>query len=190
MLKKLAVWMFMLALAGCAASPASKTPNPFAPYALKDPAASSFSERKAYRLGTVNVTLDQMKVNPAFPDQAALKEVFAALLASHLAEKGLLAAAGENALELSVDIQYKRVFMGEAIGLSKGFAGSLFSYASEVRQGGNTVATYQSERMATNGGIVGNLLKIGKQLTMTGSPEDEKMELEAYARAIASNLPR
>lgn len=188
--KPLALGFLFLALSGCAASPAPKAANPFAPYTLQSPSAASFSERKAYRLGTVNVTLDQMQVNPAFPDQAALKEVFAALLASHLAEKGLLATADENALELNVDIQYKRVFMGEALGLSKGFAGSLFSYASEVRQGGNALATYQSDRMATNGGIVGNLLKIGKQLTMTGSPEDEKMELEAYARAIASNLPR
>lgn len=181
--------LIALLVTGCASSP--RTPDPFAPYRTLDAAASTAPVgRKVYRVGAVNVTLQQAVVNAAFPDEAALKEVFSALLAKGLESKGLLAAPDEDALEVDFDIHYQRVFMGEAFGFSKGWASSEFDYASRLNRGGTPVAAYRSERYVVNKGLVGNLLKVGKQLTASAGPADEQAELAVYATAMVERLPR
>jgi hypothetical protein len=190
MLRKITLALLALVLAGCASAPAAKSANPFAPFALQDSSMSQFNGRKAYRLGQVNVSLDQAKPNDKFPDSAALTTLFSNQVAEELQKNGLLAAAGEDAIEVNVDIRYKRVFMGEAVGLNKGFGGSRFTYSSSLVQGGKVFANYQSEEMTVSSGVVGNLLAIGKQLTMTGSAADELTHIATYSRAIAGTVPR
>lgn len=176
-------------LAGCASSP--KTPNPYAPYrALEAAATAAPVARKAYRIGKVDVKLQQAVVNPAFPDEAGLEEVFTALLQKGLESRGLLAAPDDQALEIDVDINYQRVFMGEAFGFAKGWASSEFDYASRLNRDGMPLADYRSQRYVVNKGLAGNLLKIGKQLTATAGPADEQAELAVYAATMVEQLPR
>lgn len=183
------VVMVVLGLAGCSSAP-TKAPNPFVPYSLQDPAKSSFTGKKLYKLGTVKVALDQMRVNERFPDSQGLEQIFAAMLTDKLESAGYLAAADQDGIGLDVDIKYKRIYFGEAFGLSKGFASSTFSYTSDLTCERNICASYHSPEYVANKGLAGNLLKIGKQLSMTGSPEDELSEIAIYVNEIMENIPR
>lgn len=176
----------LLGLAGCASSP-RQPPNPFAPYQLKASASASYTGRKLYKLGSVKVALDQYEANDKFPDAAGLEQIFTTMLTNKLENGGYLASDGEQALELDLDIKYKRTysFLG-----GKGFGTSAFSYASDLKCGDSICASYASPELFANKGLVGNFIKMGKQWTMTGSPEDELSEIAIYANSIVDNLPR
>lgn len=185
----------LLALMGILLSGCASSPNPYAPYrslvaapATAAPAAPT--PRKAYRIGNVSVKLQQAVVNAEFPDEAALKEVFTALLQKDMERQGLLAGAGDEALEVDFDINYQRAFMGEAFGFAKGWASSEFDYASRLRRADQALADYRSPRYVVNKGLVGNLMKIGKQLTASGTPADEQEEIAVYATTMVERLPR
>lgn len=185
------LFLFALVSTGCASSP--KIPNPYAPYrALEATTAvtSAPAGKKAYRIGTVKVKLQQAVVNAAFPDETALTEVFTALLQKGMESQGLLADAGQDALEVDFDINYQRVFMGEAFGFSKGWGSSEFDYVSRLNRNGAPLADFRSQRYVVNKGLVGNVLKIGKQLTASAGPADEQAELAVYATAMVERLPR
>lgn len=182
--------LFALVTTGCASSP--KAPNPYAPYRALEATTATASApvgKKAYRIGTVKVKLNQAVVNAAFPDEAALTEVFTALLQKGMESQGLLAADGE-ALDVDFEINYRRVYMGEAFGFSKGWASSEFDYVSRLNRSGAPLADFRSERYMVSKGLVGNLLKIGKQLTASAGPADEQAELAVYATGMVERLPR
>lgn len=178
-----------MGLFGCSSAP-KQAPNPFVPYQLVNPEKATYAGKKIYRLGTVKVTLDQMHVNERFPDAKGLEQIFSAMLTERLERVGALAAQGDEAIKLDLDIRYKRIFFGEAFGLSKGFASSTFSYNSDLTCGETTCASFRSYEYFANKGLAGNLLKIGKQLTMTGSPDDELSEIAIYADGVMENIPR
>lgn len=175
-------------ICGCASSP--KVPNPFAPYRALEAAATAPAARKAYRIGTVKVNLQQAVVNNAFPDETGLQEVFTALLQKDMERLGLLAAPGEDALDVDFDINYQRVFVGEAFGFSKGWGSSEFDYSSRLQRNGVALADYRSQRYMVSKGLAGNLLKIGKHLTASAGPADEQSELAVYAAGMVERLPR
>lgn len=189
MLRIIVIFAAMAGLFGCSSAPV-KAPNPFAPYQLQNPEKATYSAKKTYKIGTINVALDQMRVNEKFPDKKGLEQIFSAMLINKLENAGYLAAADSPAIELNVDIKYKRVFFGEAFGLSKGFATSTFSYDSDLKCDEQICARYSSAELFANKGVFGNLLKVGKQLSMTGGPEDELSEIAMYVNEIMENLPR
>lgn len=182
-------FIVLVGLAGCSSAPV-KSPNPFEPYTLKSPEQAAYSGKKIYRLGSVKVKLDQSKVNEKFPDEEGLQQIFTAMLTEKLERGGYLAPTGQEGIELNFDINYKRTYMGEAFGFSKGFAGSTFSYNSDLKCGEQVCASYTSPTLIVNGGLFGNLAKIGKQLSLTGSPEDELSEIAVYVNEMAANIPR
>lgn len=188
MLRTVLMAAITVALSACAANP--KTPDPFAPYQAAGAKGATYTQKKAYRLGQVRLTLDQTVVNAKFPDTAGLQDIFTAMLTERLEKKGYLAEAGQEALELDLDIHYRRVFTGEMFGVSRGFAASTFRYRSALKCGEVVCAHLASPELVVKQGMLGNLLKIGKTLSLTAGPEDELGELASYADAIVRDLPR
>jgi hypothetical protein len=188
MSRLLVVWAIFVVLAGCSTVPA--TPNPFVPYQLVNPAQSGYAGKKAYRLGTVKVSLKQAQVNEKFPDEKELEKIFSSLVQEGLEQAGIAASQSDSGIDLDVEIKYTRTFTGEEFGFSKGFAGSRFSYNADLKCDPSVCARYQSPEYVVTSGFVGNLLKIGKNLTATGTPQDEQAEIATYAKGIVKELPR
>ncbi len=163
-------------IASCSSSP-TKPNGPFHPYSSAT-VVQPYVGKKVYKLGTVDVILSKAVFNPKFPDQDALNQVFIEKLNRQLSESNLVGESQSEALTLNVNIRYKRIFYGEAFGMNSSFAGSTFSYSSDLLVNGTSVGTFSHPEVRVS------------KMTLSGTPKDEERDIDTYVNKIVDDLPR
>jgi hypothetical protein len=155
---------------------------------------TSIPEGYKIYVGKVNVNLSEEKMSSGasskiYPDQEALKKIFKDELISSLKQQGLYSneTNNPNVFEANFDINYVRVFM--AFTSDKYAASRIEGYQINVTKNENIIATRSNKgRYAANHGLVGNLAKIGKTLSLSADQSDELKEINVFAEAISKDL--
>lgn len=147
-------------------------------------------------VGKVSINLSEEKMSSdvsskKYPDQEELGKIFKEKIISWLRKDGLYSGDknNQNVFEADFDIKYVRVFMAFT---SDRYAGSrLEDYQISVIKNDNIIATRSIKGSYTaNHGLIGNLIKIGKTLSLSADQSDELKEINVFASAIAQDLKR
>ncbi len=147
-------------------------------------------------VGKVNVNLSEEKMSSGasskkYPDQEELNKIFKNELISSLKQQGLYSNEknNPNVFEANFDVNYVRVFM--AFTSDKYAASRLEGYQISVTKNENIIATRSNKgRYTANHGLVGNLTKIGKTLSLSADQSDELKEINVFAEAISKDLTK
>jgi hypothetical protein len=136
----------------------------------------------------VVVNLSQKCSQHGFRDAEELEEKFKSDIEGLLSEQGLLAVGEEQAIGLTLAINYKREFLGEAFGACKSYGVSRFSYSSNFLRDNTVVANYSQREVIPNHGTFGNIATIAKQLSNTGGEALEEKNLSIFSNLVVKNL--
>lgn len=145
--------------------------------------------RPLYHEPKINLTLNQVLTYPEYPDQSQLSALMQDKLTAALAEEGVLVVPSEaEALAVSVNMNYQRIFAGEATPFPMSSAGRpVVHYVITVSRGDIVVAAIEERNITVNRGFLKNL-KTLFMFYMDGSPEAEAQDVDVIARSIASSL--
>lgn len=151
----------------------------------------SAAEPPAFLVPSVELTLQQKLVNDNYPDQFALTDMLQSRLTSALQAEGALADANNtDALAVSISMQYRRVFAGEATPMpSSSVAPPVVNYKVVVSRSGTQVKTYERQNVTVNRGAGQNLLGVFT-LGLGNTPQTEAADADTLAKAIARELTR
>lgn len=147
-------------------------------------------------VGKVDVNLREEKMSSEasskkYPDREELNKIFKNEIISSLQQQGLYSNEknNPNVFEANFDINYVRVFV--AFTSDKYAASRLEGYQISVTKNENIIATRSDKvRYVTNQGLIGNLAKIGKILSLSADQSDELKEINVFADAIAKDLTK
>ncbi len=148
-------------------------------------------EQSKVSIRNVNVHLTEKKLgggySNTYPNQEKLGVIFKELATERLKNNGIYSAANKDVFEFDVDVNYVRAFM---VFTSDKYAGSrMEGYKITVYKDGKLIASRQDKnKYSVQSGLLGNLQKIGKTLSMSAGADDEKKEIAAFANAIADDL--
>lgn len=145
-------------------------------------------------VGKVNVKLSEEKMSSGasskkYPNREELSKIFKDEIISQLKQHDLYSAeiSNSNVFEADFEINYVRVFM--AFTSDKYAASRLEGYKIDVIKNKNTIATRNNKgRYAADHGLIGNLTKIGKTLSLSADQSDELKEINVFADAISKDL--
>ncbi len=124
-----------------------------------------------------------------YPNQEKLKEIFKEKIIFSLKEENLYSAQKNdpNVFEADFSINYVRAFM--AFTSDKYAGSSLEGYKIKVIKNEELIANRSNnQHYFVNQGLLGNLKKIAKNLTLSGNENDELKEINAFADGIAKDL--
>lgn len=124
-----------------------------------------------------------------YPGEKEVGELFHSHITEALHNKEMLGDGGaEYTLSLSVD--YKRIFMGQAFGQCKNYGNGMVDYRGDLFRNGVLVAGRAGANLFLDRGLFGNLKAIGGQLTGTLDQEAEIAEIRGISAAIVKDLSR
>lgn len=183
-MKKLSLISLLILLCNCASN--------YKYFNLKE----NTSIPKDYKIyvRNVEVNLTEKKMSSGlssqkYPNQEKLNEIFKENIISTLRQEGLYSSekSGQNVFEADFNINYVRAFMAFT---SDKYAGSgLEGYEIKVIKNENVIATRNNNtHYGANQGLLGNLTKIGKNLSLSGNENDELKEINIFASEIARDL--
>lgn len=189
-MKKLCLIGVTVVLASCASTPANIAS--FQPYRLIDKNIQ-VGTPKSYSLGQSVVHLSERYTNPDYPNEGTLNTLFNTKLHEKLSTQGV---SSEHGYQLDLDIQYKRIYAGEAFGAHSHFGSSSCRYESKIIQNHQLIAQYDADPIADNNinnnqrNLFANLGKLGTMMTNSGSSKDEENDIDRCVDAIVRDLPR
>lgn len=185
-MKKLPLFTLLILFCGCSSNYNYKYFN------LKE----NISIPAGYKIyvGNVDVNLREEKLSSQpsskkYPNREELGKIFKDEILAQLKREGLYSEDknNPNAFEANFEINYLRVFMVFTSG--KYAASRLDGYKIDVIKNANIIATRSNrEDYTTNHGLVGNLTRIGKTLSLSADQSDELKEINVFAHAIAKDL--
>ena len=132
-------------------------------------------------LNSVSVNLKQKYDNPVFYSQADIEQYLNKCLITELSKKGKYQA--NSSANLNVNVDYKRVYSGEAFGMKSSVGSPQLNYNYQVTDN-NTILQQNSENdLIVNSGLIGNF-------NYTGNTEkkDENGYIDALCRHIAKKV--
>lgn len=183
-MKKLSLISLLILLCSCTSN--------YKYFTLKENA--SIPDGYKIHVRNINVNLSEEKMSFAassqkYPDQEELKKIFNDGIIYWLKQEGLHSADvnNSNVFEADFDINYVRVFM--AFTSDKYAASRIDGYRINVIKNENIIATRDNKGSYTaNHGLVGNLTKIGKTLSLSADQSDELKEINVFTNSIAKDL--
>ncbi|ENV79842.1 MULTISPECIES: putative periplasmic lipoprotein [Acinetobacter] len=151
---------------------------------------------KQYKLNDVNIRLESSVQKEGFLTKDNIQQTYVDELNKQLERqhKNISNLSTGFAL-VDIGLIHKRVFMGEGlkfIGGDKlvgGYADTVFTYNVKVTYNGEVVQTFQrKQQIASKGGMIGNFKKIARDLSSTGTPQNEIEDIEKAVMTIVNDL--
>ena len=152
-------------------------------------------EQSKVSIRNVNVNLTEKKLSsssnsystPQYPNKKELGEMFKVMVIKQLKNDGIYSTASKDVFEFDVDVNYVRSFM--AFSSDKYAGSSLEGYEIRVYKDNQLVASRRDgNKYIASFGLLGNLTKIGRTLSMSADRTDEAKEIETFANSIANDL--
>jgi hypothetical protein len=179
-LQMLSILLPSMLLLGCAATPKS----PIYAFKLSNPESNPATNPadlvgNKYFIVNSQVNFSQKLNNPSFYNSAQLNTKFSELLAAALANKNAL-RSDNNAMGINATFNYKRIYMGEAFGMSKLLGGGNCQVEVSLSKGGLNVAQYNSPPILIGPTAIGLTAALGRaalQATDAASAEDKSLAL-------------
>ncbi len=183
-MKKLSLISLFILLCGCTSN--------YKYFSIKE----NISIPGGYKIyvGKVNVNLSEEKMSSGapskkYPDREELSKIFKDAIIYWLKQEDLYSDDRNkpNVFEADFDINYVRVFM--AFTSDRYAASRLEGYKINVIKNENLIATRNNKsRYTANHGLIGNLTKIGKTLSLSADQSDELKEINVFTNGIAKDL--
>ncbi|MCP3921894.1 MAG: hypothetical protein GY714_04835 [Desulfobacterales bacterium] len=178
MFKKSIVVLLLALLVGCSSKNGS-------PYNLTE--GANLPEVKQYKVGVVNINLVKKYDNEKYPNQKALKELFVSKIKTELTKRAIFSENSKYVLNL--DVEYRRIFMGEAFGMKSKFGGSRFKYKSDIKSKELQLGSYESSEFVATHGPFGAFWRAAKMYTGQTGIEEEVEDIEVYVKLVVDQLP-
>ena len=185
-MKKLSIISLFILLCGCTSN--------YKYFSLKE----NVSIPNGYKIyvGNVNINLSEEKMSSGtslkkYPDREEISKIFKDEIISWLKREDLYSNDKNkpNVFEADFDINYVRVFV--VFTSDKYAASRLEGYRINITKKENVLATRNNTgRYAANHGLIGNLIKIGKTLSLSADQSDELKEINIFSKEISKDLTK
>lgn len=138
------------------------------------------------KLAPVTVTLNQKYNNPTFYSQADLQQHLTQCLTSELSKRGKYQSDANPTL--SVNIDYQRIYTGEAFGMKNAVARPKMGYTYQIISADKVLQQKQEMDLVFNAGLLGNV-KSAMTLDLNNTDKGAENEyLDALCRHIATQI--
>lgn len=151
---------------------------------------------RLYKIDNLKVNLTSRMDRPEYLNQESMTTLYKEKIESKLKEKNML--ADENTavpINLNLEINHKRVFMGEGFSrigkevLVGNYGAGEFQYNATLTAQNIELANYKSEKYVGIGNQ-GSFGKMFRDLAGKGKPEHEIMDIDAFSNRIVDQLPK
>ncbi|MGO2340175.1 MAG: hypothetical protein ACTH5M_06225 [Psychrobacter sp.] len=133
------------------------------------------------KVDSINVTLRQKYDNPVFYSQADIEQYLSNCLVTELSKEGKYQANANAGLDIDVD--YRRIYSGEAFGMQKSIGSPEIAYSYQVISDNKILQQNEEKELFVNAGLLGNFNYVGNT-----EKEDENMYIDALCRHIAQKI--
>lgn len=138
------------------------------------------------KLAPVTVTLKQKYDNPTFYSQADLQQRLTQCLTNELSKRGKYQSDANPTL--SVNIDYQRIYTGEAFGMKNAVARPKMGYSYQIISADKMLQQKQEMDLVFNAGLLGNV-KSAMTLDLNNTDKGAENEyLDALCRHIATQI--
>ncbi len=144
---------------------------------------TALAEDTQFFIDATKVTLTQKFNNPVFYTQAQLEQRIDSCVKDKLTAKKLLAAQPTpETVHVNIDINYQRVYNGEAFGSSSSVGSPVMGYKITGIQNGQNKFTYADANLRMSYGLFGNIMKSVTMGLEQTKAEDENQYVEALCK--------
>lgn len=151
---------------------------------------------RLYKINNLNVNLLSRMARPEYLNQDNMTTLYKETIEKNLKAKNMFADENIlNPININLDINHKRIFMGE--GFSKvgnetlvgNYSTSEIQYNSSITANNKELASYKSGKYVSIGNH-GAFAKMFRDLAGKGKPEHEIIDVENFAERITNELPK
>lgn len=151
---------------------------------------------RLYKVNNLTVNLTSRMARPEYLTQETMTNLYKEQIERNLKVKNMLADESTvNPIGINLDINQKRIFMGE--GFSKvgkealvgNYGTSEIQYNSTITANSIELASYKSGKYVSVGNS-GSFAKVFRDLAGKGKPEHEIIDVKNFAERIVSELPK
>jgi len=149
------------------------------------------NEDTKFVLNPIKTELTSKCKDDDFPNAAKINSIFDEQIREKFCkEHKCVDSVGKdlNVAVIDLDIFYTRIFMGEGIVCTGGYANSTIGYTNKVSKNNVLIGSNSRSELVINQGLFGNLMQIGKQLTLTGDAENEAKIINKFTNAMAKEI--
>lgn len=143
---------------------------------------SNITPETEFKIESVNVTLNSKCPAPSFMTEKQLTDRFARTIRNEFCKhRTCTDKVGKNTVVMTINVNYTRTMMGEAVSCSESYGGVTATYDFILKKDGEEFLVRMiSEKLAPSRGVVGNLGRIATNLSFTGGPENEMADVAEY----------
>ena len=138
------------------------------------------------KLDSVNVNLNQKYDNPVFYSQADIEQYLSKCLVTELSKEGKYQANAKASVNVNID--YKRVYTGEAFGMQKSVSRPSIAYNYKILQDSEVLQQKEEKDLSISAGLLENLKTVATMDVGNTEKEAENSYLDALCRHIAEQV--
>ena len=138
------------------------------------------------KLDSVNVNLNQKYDNPVFYSQGDIEHYLSKCLVTELSKEGKYQANAKASVNINID--YKRVYTGEAFGMQKSISRPRIAYNYKILQDRKVLQQKEEKDLSINAGLLENLKTVATMDVGNTEKEAENSYLDALCRHIAEQV--
>ena len=138
------------------------------------------------KLDSVSVNLNQKYDNPLFYSEADIEQYLNKCLTTELSKKGKYQK--DSNANLNVNVDYKRVYTGEAFGMKKSVSRPTIAYSYKIVQDRKILQQKAEKDLVINAGLLGNVKTVMTMDIGNTKKEAENSYLDALCIHIAEEV--
>lgn len=153
---------------------------------------SHVTENTQYKINISNFELKSRCPGVNYPNQQELTNIFYKQITDAFCKENKCATSKQNNenIDINIDVVYTRVFMGEGVSCNESYGNNTFLYRYSMKKNGQEIypAGEYSDELVTNHGFLGNMKRIGSQLSFSGDKENEAKDIAIITNGIAKRI--